>query len=53
VLDNHDGELLPTLEVRRQVIAQIREWKADVVFSVRPNDYHPDHRYAGIAVTDG
>ncbi len=34
------------------MIGQIREWKADIVFSVRPNDYHPDHRYAGIAVTD-
>src|SRR6266481_1675782 len=27
VLDNHDGELLPTLEVRQQVIRQIRQWK--------------------------
>jgi LmbE family N-acetylglucosaminyl deacetylase len=52
VLDNHDGELLPTLEVRRQVIRAIREWKADVVFSLRPNDYHPDHRYSGVLVMD-
>lgn len=52
VLDNHDGELLPTLEVRRQVIEQIREWQADIVFSLRPNDYHPDHRYSGVAVMD-
>src|SRR5215510_16451240 len=26
VLDNHDGRLLPTLEVREQVIRQIRQW---------------------------
>jgi len=52
ILDHHDGELLPTLEVRRQVIRLIREWKADLVISPRPNDYHPDHRYAGVAVQD-
>jgi len=52
VLNNHDGELLPSLEVRLQVIRKIREWQADIVFSSRPNDYHPDHRYAGILVQD-
>jgi len=52
VLNNHDGELLPTLEVRRQVIRAIREWKADIVISPRPNDYHPDHRYTGVLVQD-
>src|SRR6476620_150975 len=31
VLNNHDGELLPTLDVRLQVIKKIREWNADVV----------------------
>jgi LmbE family N-acetylglucosaminyl deacetylase len=52
VLDNHDGRLLPTLEVREQVIRQMRTWNADVVLSPRPNDYHPDHRYTGILVQD-
>lgn len=52
VLDNHDGELMPTLEVRRQVIRAIREWKADIVVAPRPNDYHPDHRYTGVVVQD-
>src|SRR5262245_59512718 len=52
VLDNHDGELTPTLENRRAVIRLIRNWKADIVFSPRPNDYHPDHRYTGILVQD-
>ncbi len=52
VLDNHDGELLPTLDVRKQIIREIREWNADVVLSPRPNDYHPDHRYTGVLVQD-
>jgi len=52
VLDNHDGQLLPTLEVRLQIIKKIREWKADIVIAPRPNDYHPDHRYTGVLVQD-
>jgi LmbE family N-acetylglucosaminyl deacetylase len=52
VLDNHDGELMPTLENRRKIIRLIREWKADIVLSPRPNDYHPDHRYTAILVQD-
>jgi LmbE family N-acetylglucosaminyl deacetylase len=52
VLDNHDGMLMPTLEVRLQVIRKIREWNADVVIAPRPNDYHPDHRYTGVLVQD-
>jgi LmbE family N-acetylglucosaminyl deacetylase len=52
VLDNHDGRLLPTIEVREQIIRQIREWQADLVIGPRPNDYHPDHRYTGMAVQD-
>ncbi|MCA9213699.1 MAG: PIG-L family deacetylase [Planctomycetales bacterium] len=52
VLDIHDGELLPTLENRRIITRLIREWKADVVISHRPWDYHPDHRYVGVLVQD-
>jgi hypothetical protein len=52
VLDNHDGELLPSLEIRLQIIRKIREWKADVVIAPRSNDYHPDHRYTGVLVQD-
>ena len=51
-LDNHDGELEPTLNVRYQVIRKIREWDADIVLGLRTNDYHPDHRNAGKAVMD-
>ncbi len=52
VLDIHDGELMPTLENRRTITRLIREWKADIVMSHRPNDYHPDHRYTGVLVQD-
>lgn len=52
VLPNHDGELLPSLDVRLQIIRKIREWNADVVIAPRPNDYHPDHRYTGVLVQD-
>jgi len=52
VLDNNDGELLPTVEVRKQVIRAIREWNADVVLGPRPLDYHPDHRYVGVLMQD-
>lgn len=52
VLDNHDGELVPSLEVRKEIIRRIRRWKADIVISPRSNDYHPDHRYTGILVQD-
>ena len=52
VLDIHDGELMVTMENRRTICRLIREWKADVVISHRPNDYHPDHRYTGVLVMD-
>ncbi len=52
VLDNHDGELMPTLANRLKIIREIRKWDADIVIAPRPNDYHPDHRYTGILVQD-
>ncbi len=52
VLNNHDGKLLPTLDVREQVIRLIRQWNADIVLAPRPNDYPPDHRYTGVLVQD-
>lgn len=51
-LDNDDGELMPTIENRKAVIKLICDWKADIVISHRPNDYHPDHRNASIIVQD-
>jgi LmbE family N-acetylglucosaminyl deacetylase len=52
VLDNHDGELEPTLENRRTLTRLIRLWNADLVLGPRTNDYHPDHRYTGVLVQD-
>ena len=52
VLDIHDGELMVTMDNRRSICRLIREWKADLVISHRPNDYHPDHRYVGVLVMD-
>jgi len=51
-LENNDGELMPTLENRFAVIRLICDWKADIVITHRPNDYHPDHRYTSIIVQD-
>jgi LmbE family N-acetylglucosaminyl deacetylase len=52
VFDNHDGELQPTLAVRKEVVALIRAREADLVITHRPNDYHPDHRYTSQVVQD-
>jgi LmbE family N-acetylglucosaminyl deacetylase len=52
ILNNHDGELMPTLENRHQVIREIRTWNADIVIGPRPNDYHPDHRNTAILMQD-
>lgn len=52
VFDNHDAELMPDLHIRMDVIRAIRDWNADVVLGLRPNDYHPDHRNAGKLVID-
>ena len=52
VLDNDDGELMPTIENRKKVIKLICDWKADIVISCRPFDYHPDHRNTAIIVQD-
>lgn len=51
-LDIHDGALLPSLENRNLVIATMREFAPDLVLVHRPNDYHPDHRYASQLVQD-
>lgn len=52
MLDNHDGRLTPEVKVREDLIRIIRTWKADMVISHRPWDYHPDHRATGALVQD-
>lgn len=52
VWDHRDGRLEPTLEVRWQIVREIRTFRPDLVLTHRPNDYHPDHRAVGQAVQD-
>jgi len=52
VWDARDGELMPTLELRRRVIRAIRLFDPDLVLTHRTNDYHPDHRAVGQLVHD-
>lgn len=47
-----DGELQPTIELRRLLIGEIRTFAPDLLVTHRPNDYHPDHRAVGQAVQD-
>lgn len=52
IIDNNDGELMATLENRNVVIQLIRDFKADVVITHPPYDYHPDHRRTSTLVQD-
>ena len=52
VLPNHDGEVFPTVELRNELVRRIRSWRADIVLTHRPYDYHPDHRYTSQLVQD-
>jgi len=53
ILNRHDGELMPTLEVRKYVIRQTRLWQADIVITFHPDGSgHADNRTAGRVVRD-
>jgi LmbE family N-acetylglucosaminyl deacetylase len=52
VLDNHDAELQATIENRKKVVKVIRDLKADLIITHRPNDYHADHRNTSLLVQD-
>jgi N-acetylglucosamine malate deacetylase 1 len=52
VLDNHDAELQATIENRKKVVKIIRDLKADLIITHRPNDYHADHRNTSLLVQD-
>jgi LmbE family N-acetylglucosaminyl deacetylase len=50
-----DGEVEPTMQLRRELVLAIRQWKPDVVFTFDPwrrNEVHPDHRAVGICTLD-
>ena len=59
-MDNEDGYLVPTLELRKDVTRIIRQKKPQILVTCDPthyyfrNDYinHPDHRAAGQVVID-
>lgn len=52
MFDIPDGELLPTLDERKRVIRDVREYEPDLLVTHRPTDYHPDHRYTAQLVRD-
>ena len=59
-LNYPDGELIPTLEARREVVRVVRQEKPDILVTCDPTNYfpddtrinHPDHRAAGQIVVD-
>jgi len=60
-LDLPDGYLIPSIELRRNVVRVIRQKKPDIVVTCDPTNLfpngsyrlnHPDHRYAGQVVLD-
>lgn len=52
VMDNRDCEIMPTLELRKDMIRLIRNFRPDLIMTHRPVDYHPDHRYTSQLVQD-
>jgi LmbE family N-acetylglucosaminyl deacetylase len=47
-----DGRLVPSVELREDLIAAIRGYKPDIVITHRTADYHPDHRSTAQLVKD-
>jgi LmbE family N-acetylglucosaminyl deacetylase len=47
-----NGELMPSLANRKELIRLIRRFKADIIFTHSPVEYHPDHRYTSQLVLD-
>lgn len=50
--DSDDCELMATLENRKRLVREIREFNPDIIFCSRPNDYHADHRNTSLLVQD-
>ena len=51
----YDGEVEPSLHLRRELALVVRQWKPDVVFTFDPwrrNEVHPDHRAVGTCTLD-
>ena len=52
VWDVRDAYLTADIANRERLIRYVREYSPDVIITHRPNDYHPDHRAAGLLVQD-
>jgi len=52
VWDNDDCEVMADLENRKRLVRYIREYKPDIIFTHRTNDYHADHRNTALLVQD-
>ena len=59
IMDNKDGYLIPDLNLRRDVVREIRRYKPDILVTCDPQNLfavyginHPDHRAAGQVVLD-
>lgn len=52
VWDIDDCSIEPNLETRRRLIRYVRQYSPDVIITHRQNDYHADHRAAGILMQD-
>jgi len=59
IMDNNDGYLVPDLNLRRDVVREIRRHKPDILVTCDPQTLfatyginHPDHRAAGQVVLD-
>jgi LmbE family N-acetylglucosaminyl deacetylase len=59
IMDHPDGYLVPDLDLRREVVREIRRHKPDILVTCDPQNLfamyginHPDHRAAGQVVLD-
>ena len=59
IMDNHDGYLVPDIDLRRDVVREIRRHRPDILVTCDPQTLfagyginHPDHRAAGQVVLD-
>ena len=52
VMDNPDGKLYPSIEIREEMIRIIRRHNADIVIGHRTSALHPDRRNSAILMQD-